>query len=894
MSNKPLLSIGIPAYKVEEFIEGTVESLVKSKYADKLEVLIVNDGSPDNTLAKSNELAEKYSCVKVIDKKNGGHGSAINASLKHATGKYFRLLDGDDLFDTEEFDKYLERLEKEDADIVFTDYVEWFVKSEIKRPSSYYGHLPEYQKLQLDELEFPEWGPMLPTTTIKTKLLQDFNLVIDEKCFYVDQEYNLACYLCAKTAIYYPSMIYIYRLEREGQSMQKSSLIKNVKSHETVCKRLLSEYRKHKKNLTDIRRNYLERRVIVPMCNMQYMIAVEWCKSKADFLSFDNELRKYKDFYNDPGIAGNTIKLHRKTKGLTVKYNPVISAISRRMPRIRKLAKIISILTLCAIPVALANVLVINYLKNEETYYYWDTSAYWTDSINVVEALKTDRHLALEMFSNSMVSDYNQLPIVPLFPILLIFGTSRMTFLLSILNLYGIPFAAIMTSVIKNTFFKKKKFSVLLYPLLFLVFLLSPQTLIPILNGRPDIICLVVISSILLLVTKTRMQFISNYFTLALLAFVLITLRRYYCFLAIGIYFSIFVIEFVKNYKNFKTSKQLLFRKTIKLAGKLMVSGLAMIALMGIFTPKLLYRYIFGNYGDAYSAYQVSTFEHLESLVDYFGIIILVVGVLGLLFAMIKRRKTNEIGFLHFLTIATICCFLLFIRVQKFGDQHFYMLLPCFLIGYASIIALAFNNKKTAIVSVLLAASLPLITMTTFGFLRIDDSPLLPRHFYPVQRTDKDTISKLDKKLEDIVRNEEYVYVLSSSDYFSCAILQNNKLPVTPGYNIVNAHQVDKRDGFPEFFFDAKYVIVADPIQTHLAKGSQDVISYLSQTIIDNEAENLNLIDEYLIDNGVKLKLYRKDDTYSDKYLAKIKEHFKTKYYDYPFLWEQIRETDTK
>ena len=87
MSNKPLLSIGIPAYRVEEFIEGTVESLVKSKYADKLEVLIVNDGSPDNTLAKSNELAEKYPCVKVIDKKNGGHGSAINASLKRATGK---------------------------------------------------------------------------------------------------------------------------------------------------------------------------------------------------------------------------------------------------------------------------------------------------------------------------------------------------------------------------------------------------------------------------------------------------------------------------------------------------------------------------------------------------------------------------------------------------------------------------------------------------------------------------------------------------------------------------------------------------------------------------------------------------------------------------------------
>ena len=101
MKHKPLLTIGIPAYNVELYIEDTVLSIAKSKNHDKLEILIINDGSSDQTLEIANRLAKEHSCIKVIDKPNGGHGSAINAALKNATGRYFRLLDGDDWFDQE-------------------------------------------------------------------------------------------------------------------------------------------------------------------------------------------------------------------------------------------------------------------------------------------------------------------------------------------------------------------------------------------------------------------------------------------------------------------------------------------------------------------------------------------------------------------------------------------------------------------------------------------------------------------------------------------------------------------------------------------------------------------------------------------------------------------------
>lgn len=320
MKDSKLLTVAIPAYNVEQFLEDTVESVAKSRYTDLIEILIINDGSKDDTKKIAENLEEKYDFVKAINKKNGGHGSTINKAIEVATGKYFRLLDGDDWYDTDEFDVFLNKLKKEESDLVLTDYIEIFLKSGLNRPVTFYSNLPEYTTLELSKVLFYSWGPMLPNTTIKTSLLKQAGFLIDEHCFYVDQEYNLLCYISAKTVSYYPLMIYRYRLEREGQSMEKSSLIRNVYSHEKVCVRLLKEYTHHKNELSDIQCQYLENKVIIPMCNMQYVLAIDYCKSRKAFLSFDKKLKKYSDFYNEKLIAGNMVKMHRKTQGLLVKF----------------------------------------------------------------------------------------------------------------------------------------------------------------------------------------------------------------------------------------------------------------------------------------------------------------------------------------------------------------------------------------------------------------------------------------------------------------------------------------------------------------------------------------------------------------------------------------------
>lgn len=93
-----LLTIIIPAYNVAEYIEQAIDSLVECKsILNDLDIIIINDGSKDNTLDKIKTYEKKYpQCIRVISKENGGHGSVLNWGIKKSLGLYMRVLDGDD------------------------------------------------------------------------------------------------------------------------------------------------------------------------------------------------------------------------------------------------------------------------------------------------------------------------------------------------------------------------------------------------------------------------------------------------------------------------------------------------------------------------------------------------------------------------------------------------------------------------------------------------------------------------------------------------------------------------------------------------------------------------------------------------------------------------------
>lgn len=340
IKKKPTLSISIASYNISKFVIQIISSLLRSKYADELEILVVNDGSKDDTVEKCKKFIKEHyhekgePVIRVIDKENGGHGSTINKGIELATGKYFRLLDGDDYYVTKDFDKLMEYLHKENSDLVLTNYIEDFaVTGEFNRTRLYEELAPGVQyrieDITSDGYGFSSWGPLLHTATYKTKLLKESGFKIDEHCFYVDMEYNFIGVVQATTAIYYPLDIYAYYLGRNGQSVSPASYKKNVLQHEKVCLRLIKEYYDRIDTLPEGKKKYITEKLILLLCRTQYDIVTDYYRGPKYFRSFDKKLKKYPLFYKDNRIAGKRIKLIRLSGGLLILINPFLKKISR-------------------------------------------------------------------------------------------------------------------------------------------------------------------------------------------------------------------------------------------------------------------------------------------------------------------------------------------------------------------------------------------------------------------------------------------------------------------------------------------------------------------------------------------------------------------------------------
>ena len=116
MQNEPLISVIVPVYKVEPYLDRCVQSIVNQTYKN-LEIILVDDGSPDNCPAMCDAWAEKDSRVRVIHKKNGGAASARNAALDVMQGEYIAFTDSDDYIDANMFSALYASIERNNSDI---------------------------------------------------------------------------------------------------------------------------------------------------------------------------------------------------------------------------------------------------------------------------------------------------------------------------------------------------------------------------------------------------------------------------------------------------------------------------------------------------------------------------------------------------------------------------------------------------------------------------------------------------------------------------------------------------------------------------------------------------------------------------------------------------------
>lgn len=132
MKNERLISVIVPVYKVENYLNQCLESIVKQTYSN-LEILLVDDGSPDRCPEICDEWARKEKRVRAIHKQNGGLSDARNAGLALAQGELVMFVDSDDWIAPEMAEKMLEAMEREEADMVICQYIKVLPDGKTKR-----------------------------------------------------------------------------------------------------------------------------------------------------------------------------------------------------------------------------------------------------------------------------------------------------------------------------------------------------------------------------------------------------------------------------------------------------------------------------------------------------------------------------------------------------------------------------------------------------------------------------------------------------------------------------------------------------------------------------------------------------------------------------------------
>lgn len=305
-----ILTIVVPTYNAEEYLRDNLESLCVPDIMNDIEVLIVNDGSTDGSLDIALEYVQQYpDTYRVITKENGGHGSGINCGIKNAVGKYFKVVDADDWVNAAAFSELILVLKSSNADIVYSGFLwtydyagkeksQFETKAEIKKP------FPNviYQKIyQFDDIADKLYVKM-HNMTIKTAILKDNNIFIDEHCYYVDAEYITYPIPYVKTICFVDAFVYYYRVGRVGQSVGIDKMQRNEQNYDRVLTSLLEFYLEQEKmQVCSVeKRKYIAKiiaRIIAGKIKIMLSFPVSRNKRK-ELLQFDKQLQEeYPEIY---------------------------------------------------------------------------------------------------------------------------------------------------------------------------------------------------------------------------------------------------------------------------------------------------------------------------------------------------------------------------------------------------------------------------------------------------------------------------------------------------------------------------------------------------------------------------------------------------------------------
>lgn len=220
--DKPLISVIVPVYKVEEYLDRCVESLVNQTY-DNIEIILVDDGSPDKCPHICNVWAEKDSHIKVIHKENGGLSDARNAGMKVAHGDYISFVDSDDLVNLRFLEVLYDAIAESDAELAACDVVSFSDENDLKSIEIKKPNVENYTPEQALSLLIKGRGfrAVAWNKLYKADILKDESFEVGK--LHEDEFFTYRIFDKCKKLSFVNIPLYFYR-QREGSIMTNQSL----------------------------------------------------------------------------------------------------------------------------------------------------------------------------------------------------------------------------------------------------------------------------------------------------------------------------------------------------------------------------------------------------------------------------------------------------------------------------------------------------------------------------------------------------------------------------------------------------------------------------------------------------------------------------------------------
>ena len=221
----PLITFVMPCYNSAKFMRGGIESLLGVKHP--CEILLINDGSKDETSQIAHEYADRYEQIVAIDQENTNWGGVVNHGLALARGLYFKVIDSDDRFDTAALDRALEALslavEVDNApDLMITNYTYDHMASKSERIMQYRSFFPAGRVFGWDEMgrQGLDKFIMIHAAWYKTSILRESGVELPTGVSYMDSLLLLHPMPYVKKLLYLNLQPYHYLIGREGQSVE--------------------------------------------------------------------------------------------------------------------------------------------------------------------------------------------------------------------------------------------------------------------------------------------------------------------------------------------------------------------------------------------------------------------------------------------------------------------------------------------------------------------------------------------------------------------------------------------------------------------------------------------------------------------------------------------------